>query len=233
MLSPLTVMMFAWSAVFFYVAVHFWRCGYRLLGVFMAVLGSFLVAIGAHADPMPRQAPLYRLELIRSARAVWGWEAPIAAFAGQIHQESRWRPNVCSPYACGLTQFTPSTAEWIHSVYGSELGPKDRFNPTWAIRALVRYNRHLWENTTAADDCSRMVFVLWKYNGGPKWVQRDRALAKKNGKNPDVWSDVEPYNAGRRADFFKENRDYPRKILFKHQPIYRGWGRTICLTSEG
>ena len=39
--------------------------------------------------------------------------------------------------ASGLAQFIPRTAEWISGIYPNELGER-AYNPTWAIRALVR-----------------------------------------------------------------------------------------------
>lgn len=189
-----------------------------------------LIVGSASADVAVRRAQLYRLELIHESRRVWGLDAPVPTFAAQIHQESGWRPGVCSPFACGLTQFTPSTAEWLHDTYGIELGGErpDRFNPTWAIRALLRYNHHLWLATGGNTECDRMAFVLRKYNGGPKWLARDRAKAKAAGADPGDWQAVEPYNGGRRTDFHKENTEYPKRILIKHQPHYKAWGRTVC-----
>lgn len=51
-----------------------------------AVLGGF-------AAQVPTAALRYRADLIRSSRSVWGMDAPVATFAGQIHQESQWRAN--------------------------------------------------------------------------------------------------------------------------------------------
>lgn len=174
---------------------------------------------------VPRASLAYRNDLIRNARHVWGLDAPIATFAGQIHQESGWNPSAQSPYARGLTQFTPATAEWISKLYADYVGAGNPFEPQWALRALVQYNKHLWDPIKADTDCDRMAFTLSAYNGGAGWITRDKKKAKEAGLNDRRWFDhVETVNAGRAQWAFKENRDYPRKILNKHQYIYEGWG---------
>lgn len=196
------------------------------------LLPLLLLVTPVLAEP-PARASAYRPELVRAAHATWGLTAPVATFAGQIHQESGWNPAVCSAYACGLTQFTGSTAEWIQQVYGTELGSGGVFNPRWAIRALVRYDKHLWDRLDAASDCDRMAMVLASYNGGLTWVYRDQAIARKAGSDPAIWwGNVERFSA--RADWaFKENRDYPRKILKRWQPQYATWGPVIVCTDGG
>lgn len=198
--------------------------------------GLLTLAFGRGANaaepPIPREALRYRADLVRNARLVWGLGAPVATFAGQIHQESRWRNDARSAYADGLAQFTPDTARWISGAYPGELADGDPFNPAWAVRALVRYDRHLWERSpTGAPACDRMAFALAGYNGGAGWIARDRAKARAAGADPDRWwGHVERYNAGRAAAFFRENRDYPRLILLKHEPRYAaaGFGAGGC-----
>jgi membrane-bound lytic murein transglycosylase MltF len=193
-------------------------------------LALFVSATACSA--VPPQAAKYRLDLIRTAHQVWGYRAPIPAFAAQIHQESAWNPGARSAYAAGLTQFTPETAEWIQKVYGVELGRGGVLNPQWAIRAMVRYDRHLWDTLGAfGAECDRMAATLASYNGGRGWITRDQALAKAAGADPGRWwENVEKYTA--RADWARrENRDYPRRILLRHQPIYFVWGgKRLCQT---
>jgi soluble lytic murein transglycosylase-like protein len=65
-------------------------------------------------------------------------------FAAQLHQESGWRPDAVSPVgAQGLAQFMPATADWISQLMPG-LNSREPFNPAWAIRALVSYDRWLW-----------------------------------------------------------------------------------------
>ena len=208
----------------------------RLMGTLCGVLFALVTGLVQAQSAPPAVALKYRPALIRASHVVWGINAPVAVFAAQIQQESAWREAVCSPFACGLTQFTPETADWIAGHYPEELGAEDaraaRFDPQWSIQALVRYDRHLYDRIQAAGECDRMAMTLSAYNGGPGWVTRDKALAQRNGADPlRWWGHVERYSA--RAKWaFTENRDYPHRILYTHQPRYRGWGRTVCLEQE-
>lgn len=202
----------------------------------MLILALILLALVLPSDAgaQPPTASLkYRAELTRASQAVWGLRAPVPMFAGQIHQESAWRPEVCSPYACGLTQFTPDTAEWIAQAYGVELGSADakqaRFNPKWAIRAMVRYDKHLWDrHEDAATECDRAAFMLSGYNGGNGWTNRDKRLTLSRGGDPTRWWGHVELHSNRAGWAIRENRDYPRRILYQHQPRYATWGRVVC-----
>lgn len=183
---------------------------------------AFIFAGLAHSDSyIPREAYQYRATLIREARSELGIDAPVALFAGQIHQESGWKNNAKSAYAEGLTQFTPATAEWISSLF-KDMGSADAYNPKWAIRGLVKYDNMLYkQNAGAIDSCNQWAFALAGYNGGQGWNIKDRKLAASKGANPRIyWGVVEIYNSGRRADFFKENRGYPQRIILRHQAHY-------------
>ena len=90
----------------------FW-IGYLVL----LVMGVLLMS-RADAAELPQAALKHRADLTRNARAVWGLEAPVATFASQVHQESRWRPDAVSPVgAQGIAQFMPTTADWIAKAY--------------------------------------------------------------------------------------------------------------------
>lgn len=198
--------------------------------VAVLALGLGLIA-PASAASVPREALQYRSELIRNARVVWGLDAPVATFAAQVHQESRWRADAKSPVgAGGIAQFMPSTATWIGQAY-ADLADADPFNPSWGLRALVTYDQHIWDRTSAATGCDRMAKTLAGYNGGPGWVTRDERLAKANGADPSRWfGQVEHHNAGRSPAAFRENRGYPRRILLELEPAYveAGWGAGSC-----
>lgn len=195
----------------------------------MRILALLLVLIASSVIAEPQQSLPYKRDVIRYSRVVWGMEAPIPLFAAQIHQESMWRPKAKSAYAAGLTQFTPDTAEWIVKVF-PELGKADVFNPTWAIQAMVRYDLWLYNRNQGASICDRMAFVLSAYNGGLGWTQRDRKLAAAAGKDPNRWwGHVEGYSK-RAPQFIKENRDYPKKIIYQHQKQYLSWtGAPVCI----
>lgn len=201
------------------------------LGISFLVPFLVLLTVGiALADVVPRAALKYKRDLIRHSRHVWGLEAPVAVLAAQIHQESRWNKDAKSVFASGLTQFTPATAVWISGAYPKDLDANAPLNPQWALRAQSIYVKQLYDDTAAASPCDQMWKALWKYNGGPGWVRRDERLAAKSGANVLLAREVEPFNAGRAPAMFRENRDYPRAILLKHQPLYSSWGGEItCL----
>nr|WP_230676190.1 MULTISPECIES: transglycosylase SLT domain-containing protein [Yersinia pseudotuberculosis complex] len=197
----------------------------------LAFIGYLLVLPATAA--IPADAQRYHRILVRSAHAEWGLDAPVSTFAGQIHQESRWRDNARSPVgAKGLAQFMPATADWIADIYPQQLGENQPYNPAWALRALVTYNRWHYQRLSAATECDRWAYVLSAYNGGLAWVQRDRKKATAAGLEPTrYWGVVETVNAGRSAANFRENRDYPARIIYRWQPLYRqaGWGKGVCL----
>lgn len=189
-----------------------------------------LLPLAAMAQTIPHAAAKYRQDLTRNARLVWGIDAPVATFAAQIHQESGWRHDARSKFAGGLAQFTPDTADWIGGAF-PDLADRQPFNPAWALRALVRYDLWLWERMPAAASCDRMAFSLAAYNGGAGWISRDRKAARQAGADPDRWwGAVERFNGGRADWAFRENRDYPRRILQRWEPMYAaaGWGKGAC-----
>lgn len=195
-------------------------------GALIILLAVFAAGL-AHAGEPPVEAKKYQRELTRVARSELGMDAPIAVLAAQIHQESRWNPKARSKFADGLAQFTPATAEWISGLYSKELGAADPFNPAWAIRAMIRYDKHIFDDMPAQHLCDQWAFTLAAYNGGPGWIGRDRALTRLRGRDPYLWfGNVERYSS-RAAWAFKENRDYPRRILFTHQPLYAAWGGIV------
>jgi soluble lytic murein transglycosylase-like protein len=195
--------------------------------IIAAVMFMLGMAWEAFADA-PREAQRYQRDLTRNARLVWGLDAPVATFAAQIHQESGWRANARSPVGAeGMAQFMPGTSTWISGAY--PLGTPEPYNPSWALRALVTYDRHLWDRIKAADSCSRMAMTLSGYNGGLGWVYRDQQLAARSQLDRGRWfGNVERVNAGRSAAAFRENRGYPRNILLRWQPTYANWGGGVA-----
>lgn len=176
------------------------------------VIGLPLLALAQ----IPRDAVRYRGDLVRNARLVWGLSAPVATFAGQIHQESGWRADARSPFAHGLAQFTPDTADWISGL-DSDLASADTGNPVWAIRALVRYDLWLFQRVPSSSACDRMGLALRGYNGGLGYIQKETRTGK-------------PCTAFRSAASCKENLAYPQRILTRWEPIYEqaGWGLGSC-----
>lgn len=181
---------------------------------------------------VPAEAEQYRRELTRIALAEWGLDAPVATFAAQVHQESRWKFNARSPVgAQGLGQVMPSTATWLAQLFPKTLGKVEPYNPTWSLMALVSYDRWLADRIKARNTCEQTAMVLSSYNGGLGWLQRDRKLASASGADPLAWfGSIERFNAGRSAAAFGENRGYPRLILRRWEPDYiaAGWGSGVC-----
>jgi len=200
------------------------------------VIAAVLLLLGvllrdARGESIPREALQYRALLTRAAHAEWGLDAPTATFAAQVHQESGWRASARSLVgARGLAQFMPATQDWWGG-QRPDLGQPDAWNPGWALRGLVSYDRWIWERVRADTPCDRWAMALAGYNGGLGWVRRDQALAGRSGLDASRWWDgVELANAGRSQAAWRENRGYPRRILIVLEPVYRraGWGAGVC-----
>ncbi|HHQ8337147.1 TPA: transglycosylase SLT domain-containing protein [Salmonella enterica subsp. diarizonae] len=199
-----------------------------LITAWLLWCGGFFSQVNA-AEP-PLAALKYRSDVIRASRVDWGLNAPVADFAAQLHQESGWNPAARSPVgAQGLAQFMPSTADWIAGLM-PHLATHEPYNPGWAIRALVSYDRWLWQRVAVPDGCERMAMTLSAYNGGLGWVNRDRRLARTRGLDDALWfGAVETVNAGRSAANWRENRRYPQRILHTLAPRYLSWGGSSCV----
>lgn len=205
-----------------------------ILLIAVCVLSVFCPGADAAEDAVPRRAWKHRPDLMRAGHAFWGPDAPTATFAAQVHAESRWRAGALSPAGAeGMAQFMPATARWIAGQYphlAREAG-QGPYNPGWALRALVTYDRHLWDRVEADNPCDRMAKTLAAYNGGLGWVRRDEALARQRGLDDGLWFDAaETVNAGRSASAKRENRAYPRTILLRLEPLYirAGFGGGMC-----
>ena len=109
----------------------------------------------------------------------WDWRL----VAAQAYQESAFDPQAVSHMgAMGLMQLMPATARDV-GVSSSEV-----FNPTSNVRGAVKLINQL--NTHYAfisNTDERINFILAAYNAGSGHVDDARALAKKYGKNPNVW----------------------------------------------
>jgi soluble lytic murein transglycosylase-like protein len=197
----------------------------------LPLAAALATAGAAYADEVaiPRDAYRYQRELIGHARAVWGLSAPVATFAGQIAQESAWNAEARSRVgASGLAQFMPGTADWIAGLYRSELGENQPLNPSWALRALVRYDRFLWDRVKPADtDCDRMAFALSAYNGGETRVRARQRASTRSG----AYAYTGRINPGISGGNQRENEEYAPRILKRWQPRYLSWG--IGIDCEG
>lgn len=189
-----------------------------------AFLVLTLVCTTAFAQYNPK-ANQYRATLTREAQAVFGLSAPVPMMAGQIHQESSWRADVTAwDNGRGLAQFMDGTAKWVSQAY-PELGAPNPYDPKWAIRAMVRLDHFNFGRVKGLNECEKWGAALKAYNAGLGYVQQ----AQKASSNPMLWFGVTEYVPTRQsAQNFEYSRTYPRKILFKHQPLYAFWGSTVC-----
>jgi soluble lytic murein transglycosylase-like protein len=203
----------------------------KLVVVVLVVVYGFLLTTLMHScqAQVPQQAQRYRAELVRAAQTQWGLDAPIAALAAQVHQESGWNPLAVSRVgATGMAQFMPATATWWCTSQRLSVAQCTPTNPTWALRALVGYDKWLFDRVSAVNKFNQLAFALCAYNGGLGWVNRDKLLASGKGLDKLVWfGSVETVNAGRTLANWQENRAYPQRILHQLQPRYASWGTVL------
>jgi membrane-bound lytic murein transglycosylase MltF len=189
-------------------------------------------ALGPSARAIPSPMLQYRQEIQSSAWATLGLNAPVAALAAQAQQESGGRADAVSRVgAQGLLQFMPATAADMGRRYPSVCFPVNTLSAKWSIRCSHLYMRELLKAVPAqSDDCARWVYAWRAYNGGLGWIRRDVALAAAKGVQPEDWRSVAKYNAGRSGANFRENTEYPHRILkLAIRYVEAKWGTTVCL----
>lgn len=109
----------------------------------------------------------------------WDWRL----LAAQTYQESAFDPQAVSHMgAMGLMQLMPGTAREVGVSQSDVFDPQS--NVAGGVRYIKRLNTH-YSFITNADE--RINFILAAYNAGSGHVDDARALAKKYGKNPNVW----------------------------------------------
>lgn len=191
----------------------------------LACILVLLAAVLPVLAQTPAHAVRYRAELTRAAHAQWGLGAPVAALAAQVHQESGWRPSAVSRVgAAGMAQFMPGTAAWWCALQGHTAEQCQPTNPTWALRALVGYDRWLYERTPAHyTPAQRLWVALRAYNGGlGHWQAEARATGLARPTREQV--DAACGRARRAAVHCAENLGYPHRILNLLAPRYASWG---------
>lgn len=192
-----------------------------LVGVTLLALLFAAMAVAQ----VPANATRYRAELVRAAHTQWGLDAPVAALAAQVHQESGWRPDAVSHVgARGMAQFMPGTATWWCELNGLGVAACQPHNPTWALRALVGYDKYLFDRTPARyGERDRLWVALRSYNGG---LGHWQAEAGRTGLRMPTRLQVDAAcgKARRAAVHCAENLGYPHRILVVLQPRYLPWG---------
>ena len=104
--------------------------------------------------------------------------------AALAYQESQWDPEAESLSGVkGLMMLTQKTAE--------DLGVNSRLDPVEAIFAGARYFAHLHKRVgPEVTEPGRTYMALAAYNLGLGHLDDARRLAKRLGRNPDLWQDV-------------------------------------------
>lgn len=104
--------------------------------------------------------------------------------AALSYRESHWDPLNTSPTKVrGIMMLTESTAK--------SLGVKNRLDPKQSIPAGARYIQQLKEKfPDSVAEPDRTFLALAAYNIGYAHVIDARALARRQGLNPDSWADI-------------------------------------------
>ena len=209
-----------------------WRSAAIILAAVLLVIlaaGALLLwPVGARAQDVPREALHYQRDLTRTARSVWGMDAPVSALAGQLEQESAYKPDAVSWVgARGLAQMMPATAAGLARQY-PDLQPVREFDPRWALLAQSRLMRDLYRASfPAASNCQAFAFATASYNQGPGWTKRQRAAAVDPSR---YFDSAELVNPGKTAANYRETHRYVRRILLTLEPKYvqAGFGPGAC-----
>ena len=88
----------------------------------------------------------------------------------------------------GLAQFMDGTAQTVVEDY-PELGAPQPYNPTWAIRALVRYDTWLTARVKGQDGCQKAAAALHSYNAGLGYTQKQQRASPA----PLTWFEITEY----------------------------------------
>ena len=125
--------------------------------------------------------------------------------------------------AVGMAQFMPATARWWCEANGLGAAECLPTNPRWAMRALVGYDRWLFDRVRGPSEFDRLWAALRAYNGGLGHWQKEAAstgLAQPSRAQVDAACG----KARRAAVHCPENLGYPHRILVVIQPRYLQWG---------
>ncbi len=132
---------------------------------------------GGHLSP-------YDSEIKLAAQKLgWDWRL----LAAIIYQESGFKKNQRSWVgAYGLMQLMPEAMKNYNITVNSS--PKEQILA--GVKLLKSIEKKLPDSITGIN---RIKFTLAAYNGGISHIMDARALAKKYGKNPDIWNNNVDY----------------------------------------
>ncbi|KJY85385.1 murein transglycosylase [Vibrio galatheae] len=131
--------------------------------------------IRALDSKLPKWSPLFK-----KYSDEFDWRL-VAALA---YQESHWNPRAKSPTGVrGMMMLTLPTAKSV--------GVTSRLDPEQSVRGGVEYLRRMVERIPdSIEEHEKIWFALASYNVGYGHVMDARRLTKRQGGNPDAWSDV-------------------------------------------
>ncbi|MGB7997573.1 MAG: membrane-bound lytic murein transglycosylase MltF [Photobacterium halotolerans] len=121
------------------------------------------------------------------------WEGTFKKYASEFdwrllaalsYQESHWNPRAVSPTGVrGMMMLTLPTAKSV--------GVQNRLDPEQSIRGGTDYLRKMVARVPdSIEEHEKVWFALASYNVGFGHMMDARRLTKKQGGNPDAWSDV-------------------------------------------
>ena len=126
--------------------------------------------------------PKYRKYFVKAGEK---YELPFTLLAAQAYQESHWNPRAKSPTGVrGIMMLTINTAH--------AMGVEDRLNPEQSIMGGAKYmakmKQRFDENLVHEPDLTWLALAA--YNIGRGHIHDAQTLARQQGKNPYMWSDI-------------------------------------------
>lgn len=144
--------------------------------------------------------------------------------AAWVHQESRWKVTAVSRKgARGPLQIMPETARDIRRA--CRMPELDLVNMASSLKGGFCYarlvRRQIGKMSTPADLDEAMFRA---YNGGAGYILRERAAARRDGKDDAVAGNLRDYcKSFRSQDSCAENLSYYQYILRWFKKYYRTW----------
>jgi len=126
----------------------------------------------------------------------WDWRL----LASLIYQESKFNPTVKSESgAYGLMQFMPTTSEYF--------GIDNDASPNLQLKMGARYLKMLekYMADIRIPEKERLKFVLAAYNAGFGHIIDARNLARKYGKDPNVWDNNVAFFIQNKVEFYNDS----------------------------
>lgn len=129
-------------------------------------------------------SPYDSLIRIAAKRVHWDWRL----LASMVYQESEFKPHITSWVgAYGIMQLMPETMK----AYGLTENSTEEAQINAGVKLLKSFEKQL--PVTISDSVEKIKFTLASYNGGLAHILDARRLAKKYGKNPNVWTNNVDY----------------------------------------